>query len=104
MAAACYQEFAGGVRLFVRLIPRSSQTRVDRMRDGRLCVRVVAPPVEEAANQALIACIANWLDWPRRDITITRGGHCRDKTLEVRGPSPELLTRLARCLEADFSP
>lgn len=76
-----------GVRLDVRVIPRASLTRVAGERDGALLIRLAAPPVEGAANEALIAFLAKALDVPRRSVTLVRGGTARAKTLDVAGVS-----------------
>ncbi|MBW8861369.1 MAG: DUF167 domain-containing protein, partial [Acidobacteria bacterium] len=45
---------AAGVELTVRVIPRARKTEISGERDGALVVRVAAPPVEGAANDALV--------------------------------------------------
>jgi uncharacterized protein YggU (UPF0235/DUF167 family) len=47
-----------GVRLHLRVIPRASRTELAGIRDGRLVLRVTAPPVDRAANDAAIDAIA----------------------------------------------
>ena len=49
-------------RVEVRVIPRSPRTAVDGIRDGRVVVRVNAPPVDGAANDAVVAALAEALD------------------------------------------
>ena len=68
----------GGVRLAVRLTPRASRNCVDgiaRDVEGRpiLKLRLVAPPVEGAANDALIAFLAKTLSLRKADIAIRSG-------------------------------
>jgi uncharacterized protein YggU (UPF0235/DUF167 family) len=48
----------GGVRIALKVIPRSPHTAIAGIRDGRLLLRVTAPPVESAANDAVVAAIA----------------------------------------------
>ena len=55
------------------------------MRDGRLLVRVTAPPVDAAANDAVIRALADALDLPRRAIRIATGASSRNKTVEIAG-------------------
>jgi hypothetical protein len=76
---------ATGVRFDVRLTPRASRTEIAGVRDGRLVVRVTAPPVDRAANDALVETIADALDVPRRTVLIVAGLTSRQKTIEVRG-------------------
>lgn len=76
---------AAGSRVDLRVIPRSSKTAIDGVRDGRLLVRVTAPPVDSAANDAVVAALAAALDLPRRDIRIVSGPTGRNKTVEITG-------------------
>ena len=83
--------------LAVRVIPRSPRTRVDGMRGDAILIRLAAPPVEGAANDALVAFLADMLRLPRRDIRIVSGEKSRDKKVAVTGMTREgLLERLMR--------
>ena len=84
----------GGVEIEVRLIPRSGRTALAGSRDGRLLVRVSAPPVEGAANDALIALIADTLAVPRRAVRIVAGERSRQKRIAVDGVGVETAARL----------
>jgi uncharacterized protein len=84
----------GGVAIDVRVIPRSGRTALGGSRDGRLLVRVSAPPVEGAANDALIALIADALAVPRRAVRIVAGERSRQKRIAVDGVSVETAARL----------
>lgn len=71
------------------------------MRGGILLVRLAAPPVEGAANEALIAFIASALDRPKRDIDIVAGQKSRDKRLRVAGArADDVRVRLSAILPA----
>ena len=78
---------AGGVRLDVRVIPRASKTTVAGERDGALLIRLAAPPVDGAANDALVAFLARTLDVPRRSVTLVHGQAARTKMIEIAGIS-----------------
>ena len=80
-------------RVEVRVVPRSPRTAIDGIRDGRVVVRVNAPPVDGAANDAVIAALAEALDVPRRDIRIAAGATSRNKSLEIAGLSREEIAR-----------
>ena len=68
----------------VRAHPRSSRARLRW--DGRtLEVWVTAAPAEGAANLALIAAIAEWLEIPRSAVRILGGQRGRIKLVEVDG-------------------
>jgi uncharacterized protein (TIGR00251 family) len=81
--------------LDIRVIPRASRTRVDGTRGGALLIRLAAPPVDGAANDALIAFLADALALPRRNISIVSGVRSRDKRVRIEGiDEPAARTRL----------
>jgi uncharacterized protein (TIGR00251 family) len=69
----------------VRVIPRSPRTRVDGMRGDAFLIRLAAPPVEGAANDALVGFLADRLDLSRRSIRILSGDKSRDKRVGISG-------------------
>jgi uncharacterized protein len=82
--------------LAVHLQPRASQTGVQGEQAGELRVRVCAPPVDSAANQALIEFVARTLDCPKGAVRLIRGHGSRHKLLALEGLEP---TRVAGILE-----
>ena len=82
-----------GVRLEVRVTPRSSKTGLDGVRDGRLIVRVNAPPVDDAANAAVVQTLAKILGVPRRSVRIVSGQAGRNKSIEIGGVSLAAIER-----------
>ena len=100
-----YAATEDGVRLALRLTPRASRNGVDgiiRDAEGRslLKLRLVAPPVEGAANEALIAFLAKTLSLRKADITIRSGETSRVKILHLAGDSAALLQKLDAWLGA----
>ena len=94
-----YAAVEGGVRLALRLTPRASRNGVDGIvqdAEGRplLKLRLVAPPVEGAANAALIAFLAGTLSLRKADIAIRSGETGRVKILHLAGDSAAILQRL----------
>ena len=89
----------GGVHLVVRLVPRAGRNGIDGIRadaDGRpmLQLRLAAPPVEGAANAALVTFVAGALDLRQREVTIVAGERSRSKRLYLAGEPAELMRRL----------
>jgi uncharacterized protein len=80
-----------GVDLDVRVIPRARRTEVAGLRDDGLVIRLAAPPVEGAANEALVAFVAEWLAVPRRAVHILSGERSRRKRLSVDGVTADLV-------------
>ena len=86
---------AGGTLLPVRVVPRAARMGLDGVRAGALVARLTAPPVEGAANSALIAFLASQLDVPKTALTIASGATSRQKTVRVAGLEPaEVRARL----------
>jgi uncharacterized protein (TIGR00251 family) len=79
------QERGGAVRFTVRVQPRAARSKVDGVHAGALRVRLTAPPVEGAANEALIVLLAEQLGVPKRAISIVSGATSRVKLVEVEG-------------------
>ena len=85
----------GELTLAVRVTPRASRETLSLEDDGILRARLTAPPVEGAANEALISLLAKRLHLPKRAITIVRGAASRDKQLAITGiTADELRARL----------
>ena len=57
----------------IRVIPRARRTEISGRRGDAILVRLAAPPVDGAANDALIAFLADRLGIPQRQIAIARG-------------------------------
>ena len=79
----------------VRVIPRSGRNTLE-WEQGSLKARLTAPPVDGAANEALVALLAERLNIPKRAITIVRGATGRHKTLEITGLTQEQLAEKIR--------
>jgi uncharacterized protein (TIGR00251 family) len=86
---------AGTVRLRVHVQPRASRNEIVGLHGEALKVRLQAPPVDDAANEALIELIAGALGVSRRAVRIVAGARARSKMVEVVGASPEQIAQLA---------
>lgn len=76
---------ATGVRIAVQVQPRASRTEVAGLQGAALKVRVQAPPVEGAANAAVVALLAEALGVGRGAVALVSGGTGRRKVLTVTG-------------------
>jgi uncharacterized protein (TIGR00251 family) len=76
-----------GVRITVRVVPRASKSAVDGVQNGALRVRLAAPPVDGAGNEALIRVIASALRVRPSAVRIASGLQSRTKTVDVDGVS-----------------
>jgi hypothetical protein len=75
----------GGVTLRVRVQPRASRDGLSGERDGALVVRLVAPPVEGAANEALSRFLARTLGVAPSAVRVVSGAAGRNKVVSVSG-------------------
>jgi uncharacterized protein (TIGR00251 family) len=83
-----------GVILAVRVIPRARKHEIAGTREGALLVRLAAPPVEGAANDALIELLADRLGVPRRAVRIVSGWRSRQKRVAVTGVTTDQVLAL----------
>lgn len=81
------------VLVHVRVIPRARRTEISGRRGDAILVRLAAPPVDGAANDALIAFLSERLGVPRRQIALVRGATGRDKTVAIEGLAPDEIAR-----------
>lgn len=76
----------GACLIPVRAQPRASRTAIAGVHDGALKVQLQAPPVDGAANEALLAWLAREvLGIPTRQVRLVRGDTSRDKLVAVDG-------------------
>ncbi len=85
------------MRINVRVIPRSSMNAVE-WEEGALKVRLTAPPVEGAANEALLALLSDRLGLPKRNIHIVHGATGRHKIIEITGMTVEALEQKIKAM------
>jgi uncharacterized protein (TIGR00251 family) len=78
----------GRLLVTCQVTPRSRQERI-ACEGTRLRVWLHAPPVEGAANEALLELFARTLRLPRRRVTLERGMSTRQKTVAVEGLSSQ---------------
>ncbi len=92
-------EANGSVTFAVRIVPRSSRNQVVGVEGGALKIKLTAPPVEGAANAALIEFVAEWLGVRRSAVSIVSGDKARNKLVRVKGVTREqVLERVAYAL------
>jgi uncharacterized protein (TIGR00251 family) len=83
------------MRVSVRVTPRASRDGIDGFdADGRLRVRVTAPPADGAANAAVAKLLANALGLPGRDVVLVSGATSREKVFDMPLDAAELRRRL----------
>lgn len=74
----------------VRVTPRARRNAI-ALEGDTLRVWLTAPPVDGAANAALLALLAERLGIPKRAVTLVRGEAAREKVVAIEGVSVETL-------------
>ena len=86
-----------GVLLSVKLQPRASANEIGEPLGNELRIKVTAPPVDAAANEALVRLLAGVLDCGRSRIELVRGQTSRHKLIKLHGfNAEEVLPQLDR--------
>lgn len=86
MALPPYLKIQGDVvLLFVRVQPRATKNEVCEVMGGELKIRIAAPPVDSAANDALVRFLADVLQCPRSAVQLIRGATSRRKVVSIHG-------------------
>lgn len=87
---------AGGVRVRLLIQPRASRTEVVGVHGDALRIRLAAPPVDGAANEALIRFLAERTGVPRSALRLVTGAGGRRKVVEWTGVvAAQVAARLA---------
>jgi uncharacterized protein YggU (UPF0235/DUF167 family) len=81
----------------VRVTPRASRDVFAAGTDAHFVARLTAPPVDGAANAAMIALAAKTFDVPRRAVTLLAGDTARLKRLALAGDA-DALAKIAASL------
>lgn len=79
------RQHADGVYLQVKLQPRASEDAIAEPLGNELKIKVTAPPVDAAANEALLRLLADKLRCPRGAVQLVRGQTSRHKVVLLRG-------------------
>ena len=81
--------------LHVKVQPRAPRHEIGQELGGELKVKIAAPPVDSAANNALIEFLADLLGCARNAIQLVRGQTARHKVLAIHGiPPHQVVERL----------
>jgi len=94
--ATFLRETSGGTLLSVKLQPRASKNEIGDPLGDELKIKVTAPPVDAAANQALIEFVSEKLDCSRGQVELIRGHASRHKTILLHGFKPEQVIQSLR--------
>ncbi|MEP9359250.1 DUF167 family protein [Sphingomonas sp. KR3-1] len=85
-----WRERADGIEIAVRVTPRASREAFAAGTADHFAARLAAPPVEGAANAALVPLVAAAFGVPRRSVALIAGDTARLKRLRIEGDSAAL--------------
>lgn len=88
------EQTSGSVTIAVRIQPRASKNSISRTEDGSLKIRLTAPPVDGAANEALVNYLSKVLGVSKSSIEIVSGHTSREKRIRISGVSETAIDQL----------
>ncbi len=84
---AYLRDQSDGCLLSVKLQPRASANEILEPLGNELRIKVTAPPVDAAANEALVRLLAERLNCSRGAVELVRGHTSRHKVIRLHGIS-----------------
>lgn len=90
---SCLRPSRDGILLSVKVTPRASRNEIGGVQGDELKVKVTAPPVDSAANAAVIELLVETLDCPRNAVQLVRGQTARHKVLAIHGLALETIAK-----------
>lgn len=89
------RESKKGLTFDIQVIPNASRAEITDVQEGAFKVKVTAPPVEGAANEACIKLLAKELGLKKSQMEISSGAKSRKKTVIIKDISKaELETKI----------
>ena len=79
----------GAITIMVRVIPRASRDAIEGAYGDSLKVRLIAPALENRANEALRRLLAARLNVPVAAVRIVAGEKSRTKRISIAGMTRE---------------
>jgi uncharacterized protein len=73
------------MRILVKVTPRSSQSKVEKISENEYKVWVTPAPFDGEANKKIIKIIAQYFDVPKSFVRILSGINSRRKMIEILG-------------------
>lgn len=99
MADAPFRRLHDGIKVFVRLTPKASTSRIQglvKTEDGGTVLRVAVttPPEAGKANEAMLKLLAKTWKLPKTSLSVASGATSRRKVILVSGDPDTLISRL----------
>jgi uncharacterized protein len=74
-----------GLEVRLHVLPRAKRSELAGFHNGALKLKVTAPPIDDAANRAIIDFFSGLLGVSKSSLSILTGAKSRDKTLQIKG-------------------
>ena len=71
------------MRIYVKVLPRSSRNSVEQIAEGEYKVKLTAPPVDGEANSMLVKVLAEHFDVSKSAIAIVGGKSAKTKIIDI---------------------
>lgn len=71
------------MRIYAKVIPRSSQNEIVKISEGEYKIKITAPPTDNQANEKLIEILAEYFEVPKSLVKIVGGKTARTKIIDV---------------------
>jgi uncharacterized protein (TIGR00251 family) len=81
------RETAAGLEVRLHVQPRAKRCEIAGIHDRALKIKITAPPVDDAANRAVIDFFALLLAIPKSNLQLVSGLKSRYKSLQIKGLS-----------------
>jgi len=82
-----------GLEIRLHVQPRAKRSEISGVYNGALKIKVTAPPVDDAANRAVIEYLASFLGVSKSGVSILSGAKSKDKVLLIKNVSLEELRK-----------
>jgi hypothetical protein len=76
-----------GLTVHLHVLPRAKRSEIAGLHNGALKLKITAPPVDDAANRAIIEFFADLLGVSKSSLKILAGNKSREKVLQIKGIS-----------------
>lgn len=80
-----YNQNATELTVNIYVQPGAKRSEVAGLHGDSLKIRLISPPIEGRANQALLKYMATLFDVPLRQVTLKRGDKSRHKVVVISG-------------------
>ena len=90
----CLRDAGDHLVLSVKAQPRASRSELAGLHGAELKIKVAAPPVDSAANEALIALLAGLLHVGKRQVVLVRGATSAHKVFHLHGVTLQSAARV----------